>query len=125
CDARLPFNDLLELALPADYDLISSLIQSFQRQESAGGNLATLSFSLPHRFAAAGRNVFPLIDCLGLRPFRDELATAHELVSSIERAGGPFVLAGLRRQVSDLIHGFEDDGAHHNILHVDRLCDED
>jgi serine/threonine-protein kinase RsbW len=125
CEAQLNFNDLLELALPADYELISSLIDSFQREESSPGNLFTLCLSLPQRFAAAGRTVFPLIDCLKLRPFREEVALGHELIVASERAGGPLAVAGLRRQVSDLLHGF-DNGEHsaYTTLHIDRLSDD-
>ena len=125
CEARLNFNDLLELALPADFELISNLIESFQREESSPGNLFTLCLSLPQRFSAAGRTVFPLIDCLKLRPFRHEAILAHELLMAIERAGGPVLVAGLRRQVGDLIHGF-DNGEHSApaTLHIDRLSDD-
>ena len=125
CQAQLTFNDLLELALPADYELISNLVDSFQREESSPENLFTLCLSLPQRFAAAGRTVFPLIDCLKLRPFRHDVNLAHDLIMAIERAGGPLLVAGLRRQVSDLVHGF-DNGAHnaHVTLHVDRLSDD-
>jgi len=125
CDAQLNFNDLLELALPADYELISSLIDSFQREESSPGNLFTLCLSLPQRFAAAGRTMFPLVDCIKLRPFRDEVTRAHELVLAIEHAGGPLLVAGLRRQVGDLLHGF-DNGEHgaYATLHIDRLSDD-
>ena len=125
CQAQLTFNDLRELALPADYELIGNLVGSFQREESSPENLFTLCLSLPQRFAAAGRAVFPLIDCLKLRPFRNEVTLAHELITALERAGGPLLIAGLRRQVNDLVHGF-DNGAHnaHAMLHVDRLSDD-
>lgn len=125
CQAQLTFNDLVELALAADYELISNLIESFQREESSPENLFTLSLSLPQRFAAAGRMVFPLIDCLKLKPFRDEVTLAHDLITAIERAGGPLLVGGLRRQVSDLVHGF-DNGAHGAFatLHIDRLSDD-
>jgi serine/threonine-protein kinase RsbW len=125
CEAQLHFNDLLELALPADYELISGLLEAFQREESSPENLFTLCLSLPQRFAAAGRTVFPLIDCLKLRPFREEVSLAHELILAVERAGGPLVVSGLRRQVSDLLHGF-DNGEHsaYATLHIDRLSDD-
>src|SRR6185436_6281742 len=122
CEAPLTPSDLLELALPGDYEFISGLIESFQREASSPENLSTLCLSLPQRAAAAGRNVFPLLDCLKLKPFRDEMTFVHELVSAFERSGCAFVLAGLRRQAGNLIHGFDNgDGASHSIMHVDRL----
>ena len=124
CEAQLTFNDLLELALPADYELVSNLIDSFRREESSG-NLFTFCLSLPQRFTAAGRSVFPLIDCLKLRPFHDEVNMAHDLVVAIERAGGPLLVAGLRRQMGDLIHGFDNgEQSANSTLHIDRLSDE-
>jgi serine/threonine-protein kinase RsbW len=126
CEARLTTNDLLELALPADYEFISGLVESFEREGSSPDNLSTFCLSLPQRAAAAGRNIFPLIDCLKLKPFRDEMTFVHELVSAFERSDCSFVLAGLRRQSGDLIHGFDNgDGSTHSIMHVDRLSDAD
>jgi hypothetical protein len=99
CEAQLTFNDLLELALPADYELISSLIDAFQREELSPENLFTFCLSLPQRFAAAGRTLFPLIDCIKLRPFREEVTLAHELVGDRARWWA-LAVAGLRRQVA-------------------------
>ncbi len=125
CHAQLAFNDLLELALPADYDFLNRLVESFQREQSSPENLSVLCLSLPHRFAAAGRPVFPLIDCLYLRPFREERAIAHELIAAIENAGIPFVLAALRRQAADLINGIDNgDDSGQLLLHLDRMRDE-
>ena len=84
CEARLTTNDLLELALPADYEFVSGLIESFQREASSPENLSTFCLSLPQRAAAAGRNVFLLVDCLKLKPFRDEIRFVHEVVSACE-----------------------------------------
>jgi serine/threonine-protein kinase RsbW len=126
CEARLTPNDLLERTLPADYELISGLIESFQREASEPENLTTFCLSLPQRAAAAGRQVFPLIDCLKLKPFREEIRFVHEVVSSCERSGCSFVLAGLRRQAGDLIHGFDNgENSTHSIMRVDRLSDAD
>ena len=124
CEAQLTFNDLLEYALPADYELISGVIDSFRREETLG-NVFTFCLGLPQRFTAAGRSVFPLIDCLKLRPFREEVTMAHDLILAIERAGGPLVVAGLRRQLGDLLHGFDNgEQTGHATLHIERLSDD-
>ncbi len=125
CNAQLTFNDLLELSLPPDYELLSSTVDSFQREQSSPENLMLLCLSLPHRFAAAGRPIFPLIDCLRLPSVPQERAFSQQLISAMERAETPFVLAALRRQSAQLIHGFDDgDGCGHSLIHLDRLTDE-
>src|SRR5215813_9581446 len=35
CKGTLTFNDLLELALPGDYELIANLIEAFQREQAS------------------------------------------------------------------------------------------
>src|SRR5216683_5302211 len=35
CNAQMSFHDLLELALPGDYDLVSELIEGFERERGA------------------------------------------------------------------------------------------
>lgn len=125
CQVPLTFHDLLELALPSDYELINSLIEAFEREQGSSENLITFCFGLPHRFKSEGRGVFPLIDCLALRPFRDDVLLAHRLVSAIGHSQIPMAVAGLRRQMTELIHGL-DNGAHdtNSIIHIDRLSDD-
>lgn len=126
CNARLAFKDLLELALPGDYEFLSGLGQSFEREQSSPENLSFISLSLAQRFAATGRRVFLLLDCLAFTPSREERTFAHELTATLEDAGASFVLAGLRRQVGKLIHGFDDgEGRTHTVVHIDRLADDD
>ena len=52
-----------------------------------------------------GRTLFPLIDCLKLRPFRDEMTLAHRLIWAVARTGSALVVGALRRQAADLLHG--------------------
>ncbi len=125
CEAQLTFNDLLELALPADYELVSSLIQAYRREESCAENLFTFCISLPQRFASTGRTIFPLIDCLKLRPFRDEINLAHDLIWAIARSGSSLAVGALRRQAADLLHGFDNGEPHgYATLHIDRFSDD-
>jgi serine/threonine-protein kinase RsbW len=123
-NAQLTISDLLECALPSDYEFLSGLVKAYQREQSSAKNASLISLDLPRRFAAAGHPVFPLIDCSHLTPFHEEYGSAHELTGAVERAGIPFVLAALRRQASDLIHDGEGEGIAHTILHVDRLSDD-
>ncbi len=125
CQAPLTFNDLLERAAPGDYELVSSLIESFQREQDSPEDLITLCLGLPHRLAAEGRTIFVLIDCLEVSPFRDEVAFAQKIIAAIANAGGPFVVAGLRRQMAELVRGFEEgETGVSGTLHLDRLNDD-
>jgi len=125
CQSPLTFHDLLDLALPSDYELVNSLIEAFEREQVSTENLITFCFGLPHRFKGEGRGVFPLIDCLAVRPFRDDVMLAHRLVSAIGQVQIPMAVAGLRRQMTELIHGL-DNGVNDtkSIIHIDRLSDD-
>jgi len=125
--AQLSFHELLELASPGDYELVSDFIEGFERERSGGDQREFLRFcfNAPQRFSAAGRRIFNLIDCTQLAtPTKDETTLAQELTSAVNRRNGPFAIAGLRRQVVDLIHG--DDGAHDasELIHLGRLNDD-
>jgi len=125
CQAPLTFHDLLELALPSDCELVHSLIEAFEREQVSTENLITFCFGLPHRLRGEGRGVFPLIDCLAVRPFRDDVMLAHRLVSAIGQAQIPMAVSGLRRQMNELIHDL-DNGVNdpNSIINIDRLSDD-
>ena len=124
-DARLTFHDLLELALPGDYELVSDSIEGFER-ERAGDERDLVRFCLnaPHRFSAAGRRIFHLIDCTELAtPSKDEAMLAQDITASISRANGSFAMAGLRRQMAGWFHGTDDGYDQSDLIHLDRLSD--
>src|ERR1700704_4425856 len=59
-NSRMTFHDLLELALPGDYELVSEIIEGFERERTSGDPRDFVRFCLnaPHRLAAAGRKIF-------------------------------------------------------------------
>ena len=125
CKATLTAHDLVELALPGDYELIANLFEAFHR-EQAEPDFINFCFSLPGRLATAGRAVYPLIDSLAIGPFREEILTGNSLISEFSRAGLPFALAGLRRQVNDLIHSSGGaDWEADKTLHLESLSEND
>jgi hypothetical protein len=75
CKETLTFHDLLEVALPGDYELITNLIEGFHREEAAEKDLIDFCLSLPNRLLAEGRTVYPLIDCTKMGPFREDMVT--------------------------------------------------
>src|SRR5450759_2375268 len=107
CDARLTFHDLLELALPGDYELVSELIEGFERERSGGdqGGFVRFCLNAPHRLSAAGRKVFHLIDCTKLAtPSKDEPRIGQEIT---------------------LIHGTDDGHEASELIRLERLSDDD
>lgn len=126
CEAPLTFRDLAELALPTDYELLTNLIEGFEREESAQRDFVDFCFGLPYRLMAEGRSVYPLIDCMAVQSFEEHLALAHELIKATSRTNGRFALAGWRRQMNELIHGADDgSGYGSNVLHLERLNDDE
>ncbi len=128
CDARMTFNDLLELALPGDYELVSELIEGFERERSGTDQRDFLRFCLnaPHRLTTAGRKLYHLIDCMQLaNPSKEAALIGREITTAVTRSNGPFALAGLRRQAVDLLHGTEDAHDASEIVHLERLSDDD
>jgi len=126
CDVRMNFHDLMELALPGDYELVSDLIEGFERERAGGDQRDFVRFCLSasHRFSAAGRRILHLIDCTQLAtPSKDETLLAQEITAAITRSNGPFAMAGLRRQVVDLIQGTDGQDAG-ELIHLERLSDD-
>ena len=125
-DAPLSSNDLIELALPGDYELISELVESFERERGASDQRDFVRFCLtaPHRLAAAGRRLFTLIDCLGLGPSKEEISLAQEITAAVAKSSGSFALAGLRRQVISLL-GSDGGSDFTEVLHLEPLSDDD
>jgi len=126
-DAQMSFHDLLELALPGDYELVSDLIEGFERERAGRDQRDFLQFCLsaPHRLAATGRRVFHLLDCTQLAtPSKDENMLAQEIIAAITRSDGPFAMAGLRRQLVELIQGTADGQDIGDLIHLERLSDD-
>lgn len=127
CDAALTFHDLSELAPPADYELISTLLESFEREHNSSDPRDFLRFCLntPQRLSAAGRNLFPLIDTTELGLARADVALAEEIAVVFNRSRARFAVAGLRRQILDLIQSTGDGHESNDIIHLEKLNDDD
>ena len=124
CKATLTFHDLLEQALPGDYEIVASLIEGFHREQASERELIDFCLSMPSRLSAEGRMVYPLIDCTKIGPFQEDVAIGRRLLAELSQSGSPFVVGGLRREANDLIHGSEDvEWEAHSILHVENLSE--
>lgn len=127
CDAPLTLHDLIELALPGDYELVTGLLESFERAraESDERDFVRFCLSAPHRVSASGRRVFHLIDYLGLAAWKDEPFLGQEMASAIARSGGSFAAVGLRRQIVSLLRGMEEGHESGETIHLEPLSDDD
>lgn len=125
CDAPLTFHDLLELAPASDFESVSNLLEAFNREENSEREFVNFCFSLPHRLAAEGKRTYPLIDCMALRPFREDMIVGEELVTAMSQVAAPFALAGLRRQIVGLAHAGESAGTPTDLIQIERVSDED
>src|ERR1044071_4548393 len=121
---------LLELAAPSDFEWVERLIQDFERAADEGDEraLVRLCFGAPQQAAARGvRTVVMLDDVHVAESLRGDVALGHAVADAAAESGAPFVLAGLRRRMLDLVNG-----AAHNAgldllrkLHLDRLKESD
>lgn len=128
CAARMTFHDLLDLALPGDYELVSELIEGFERERTGADQRDFLRFCLnaPHRLSTAGRKLYHLVDCTALaNPSKEAVLFGREITSAVARSNGSFALLGLRRQVGDLLHGTEDAHDASDTLHLEGFSDDD
>jgi serine/threonine-protein kinase RsbW len=127
CIARMSFHELLELALPGDYELVNDLIEGFEREHAGGDERDFVRFCLnaPHRLTVAGRRLFHLIDCTQLAtPSKEEAALAQEINAAVTRSNRPCVIAGLRRLVADFTDAIND-ARDAEPIHLERLGDDD
>jgi serine/threonine-protein kinase RsbW len=127
CDAPVGFHDLIELALPGDYELVTQLVESFERQRAANDERGFVQFCLnaPHRVSASGRRVFHLIDYQGLASSRDETVLGQEIATAVARFSGSFTAGGLRRQMVNLLRGVDDGQDTGETIHLESLSDDD
>lgn len=128
CTTVLTAHDLAELALPTDYEAITSTLESFERERASADGLTLLRFCLnaPQRLAAATkRAVLPLIDCLPLAEEGDEGPLAKELAQAFLRRSMFVAVAGLRRQMPTAIHSAGADLDADEVIKLDYLPDDD
>src|SRR5258706_8687274 len=128
CNSRMSFHELLELALPGDYEVVKALIEGFERERAGGDERDLVRFCLnaPHRLAVAGRRVFYLLDCTQLAtPSKEEATLVQEINAAITRLNRPYAIAGLRRHVVDFICGTDGGRDSSEPIHLERMSDED
>jgi serine/threonine-protein kinase RsbW len=121
---------LLDLAAPQDYEWVERLIQDFERAQGEGDErgLVRLCLGAPQQAAAHGaRAVVMFDDIQAAEGLRGEVALGPSVAQSAAQWGMPFVIAGPRRRLFDLVNGSLPsvalEGLRH--LHLDRLKESD
>lgn len=126
-ESSVTLNDLAELSTPPDYEWIERLLESYHREVNSGDDrsLIRLCFGAPQRVAPATR-VFTMIDCVQLAEQLDgTIALGPEIADVFLRSNGPFALAGLRRQILDVVHRATDGLESVEILRLEKIDDDD
>ena len=117
---------LLDLAAPQDYEWVERLIQGFERAQDEGDEraLVRLCLGAPQQAAAGGARTVVIFDDVHLAErLRGEVALGPVIAQAAVQSGVPFVLAGPRRRLLDILNGPVQtpglDGLRK--LHLDRL----
>ena len=129
CTAPLTLHDLAELALPSDYEAVTLILESFERERATGDQAAFLRFCLsaPRKLATeTRRDIFALIDCVALAGAEKQQASIGQAVArAFLRRDEHVAIGGLRRHLQNLINssGAAQDSA--EVINLDRLGDDD
>lgn len=121
---------LLDLAAPQDYEWIERLIQDFERAQEEGDEraLVRLCLGAPQQAVAHGVRAVVMFDDIHVaESLRGEVALGPAVAQSAAQAGTPFVIAGPRRRLLDLLNGSLPLAALEGLrrLHLDRLKEAD
>jgi serine/threonine-protein kinase RsbW len=125
-NAPLSLHELVDLALPGDYETISDLVESFERERARleQGDFIRFCVNASHRLSRSGRSVYYLLNALSLTT-PEQVAFGRELVNGLKRSDANYSFTALRRQLTDLIHGPDNQPEAHSTIQVDRLNDTD
>src|SRR2546423_1136796 len=121
---------VLDLVAPQDFQWVESLVQTFERAVGDADEraLVRLCLDAPREPAAHGVRTVVFFDDVHLSErLRGEVEFGPELAHAAVQSGAPFVLAGLRRRVLDILNGTAShvglDGL--RCLHLERLREAD
>lgn len=127
CKASLTLNDLAQLAPTADLSWIEELIENYHRQGLGNDDRELVRFCLtaPRRVRSNTRP-FVLFDARHLSSYADSrVPLVTEIVRALTLAGLPYALAGLRREVIDVIERSDGQSGFLDMIHLEPLEEED
>ncbi len=122
------FRELLELVAPSDYEWAERLVQSHERarDERDERALLRLCLSAPQQAAAKGARCIVLFDDVHLAgQLQGEVELGSEIAQSAVNSEVPYVLAGLRRRLTNVLHGADERPrlVEMGIIHLEQLAD--
>jgi len=124
-ESSVSLGDLLELAVPADYEWIEALVASFEREAERSADdlsLVRLCFGTPQRATLQDFRPLVMLDGLHLgEQLEGEIDLSREIAQTFLTSEIPCVIAGLRRRVLDVVHTVEDGFERVSTLRVEPL----
>ena len=121
-------SDLVKLTPAPDHEWVEELLEACEHEQQSGDERAfvRLCLSAPERSAAHGAPTMVMIDGLHVaEQLSGDVSLGAEIARVFTGAESPFVLAGLRRRVLDLVHGETGSFDTAASLHLQELTDED
>jgi serine/threonine-protein kinase RsbW len=106
CNASLTLPELVNLAPATDVDWIDDLVQSYNQHRFGEDDRELVRFCLtaPGRVLAKDVRPFVMFDAVQLTHYVDSTVPFDlEIIRSLRSGNNPFVFAGLRREVLDVV----------------------
>lgn len=127
-NAPPPLSDLVNLALPADYEWIERLVESYEHARAGKDErtLIRLCLNAPQLAAARGaRSVVMFDDVQHIEHLKGEVELGSEIAHVLMNSDASFVLAGLRRRLFDVLNSGQAPYRFDNFgtLHLEHLSD--
>lgn len=125
--ALQPLAELADQSAPGDYEWVEQLIESVERSRDDDERaLVRLCLSAPLRASARGARTLVMLDGLHLTErLKGETQLGPEIAQLFMRSDLPFVFAGLRRRLLDVVGGESDGSEHFSKLRLEKLADDD
>ncbi|MFN2596273.1 MAG: hypothetical protein ABR563_03705, partial [Pyrinomonadaceae bacterium] len=125
-----PLRDLVDLADPSDYEWIERLVEAFERARDRSDEraLVQLCLSAPHLAASRGaRSLVMFDDVHAAERLKGDVNLGMEIAQVAVHTQVPFVLAGLRRGLLDVLNGGDSPTRFDSFttLNFDNLPDDD
>ena len=127
CKASITLNDLAQLAPAADLPWIEELIESYHRQRLSNDDREFVRFCLtaPRRARSNSARPFVLFNAQRLSTYADSsVPLATEIVRALTLSDLPYTLAGLRREVFDVVDRADGYTRSLGVIHLEPLAEE-
>lgn len=126
--ASATLSELLELAPQADYDWISRLVETYNRERFNRDDDALIRwcFSVPRRLPSKLGRAYVMIDAVGPAPQGPgRRISAEEIIRLFTLNGQSFLVTGLRRELLAKAHLVQCEAKPNQVLKLEKLSEED